>query len=59
MGPAAPAAPAAVEIVGPAAVVASDSCVGEDPRDTIAVEGPGGRRLMPLDGCGTPVGCRA
>ena len=52
------ATPAAVETVGPATVVATASCVGEDPRDTIAVDGPGGRRLMPLDGCGTPAGTR-
>lgn len=52
------AAPAAVETVGPATVVATASCLGEDPRDTIAVDGPGGRRLMPLDGCGTPTGTR-
>ncbi|MDD7965176.1 hypothetical protein [Actinomycetospora lemnae] len=50
------AAPAAVETVGPATVVATAPCLGEDPRDTIAVEGPAGRRLMPLDGCGTPMG---
>ncbi|GAA4943209.1 hypothetical protein EV188_104278 [Actinomycetospora succinea] len=50
------ATPAAVETVGPATVVATASCVGEDPHDTIAVDGPGGRRLMPLDGCGTPTG---
>ncbi|MEJ2866038.1 hypothetical protein [Actinomycetospora flava] len=52
------AAPAAVETVGPATVVATASCVGEDPHDTVAVDGPGGRRLMPLDGCGSPIGSR-
>ncbi|MHC1559771.1 hypothetical protein ACR9E3_12505 [Actinomycetospora sp. C-140] len=51
-------APAAVETVGPATVVATSSCVGEDPRDTVAVDGPAGRRLMPLDACGTTVGSR-
>ncbi|MDD7934907.1 hypothetical protein [Actinomycetospora straminea] len=50
------AAPAAVETVGPATVVATASCTGADPRDTVAVDGPSGRRLMPLDGCGTPMG---
>jgi hypothetical protein len=54
----APAAPAAVELVGPATVVATSSCVGADPRDTVAVDGPAGRRLMPLDGCGSPLGAR-
>ena len=53
-----PAAPAAVETVGPAVVVTSNSCIADDPRDVVAVEGPGGRRLMPLDGCGTPVGSK-
>lgn len=48
--------PAAVETVGPAVVITSNSCIADDPRDVVAVEGPGGRRLMPLDGCGTPVG---
>ena len=57
-GTAAPAAPAAVEIVAPATVVATSSCVGEDPRDTIALDGPGGRRLLPLDACGSPLGSR-
>ena len=51
-------APAAVESVGPATVVATASCVGADPRDTVAVDGPAGRRLMPLDACGTPLGSR-
>ncbi|MFC5142259.1 hypothetical protein ACFPK1_28815 [Actinomycetospora rhizophila] len=52
------ATPAAVETVGPATVVATASCLGDDPHDTIAVDGPAGRRLMPLDGCGTTVGTR-
>ncbi len=55
---AAPAGPGPVELVGPATVVASSSCVGEDPRDTVAVDGPVGRRLVPLDGCGSPMGAR-
>ena len=55
---AAPAGPGPVELVGPATVVASSSCVGEDPRDTVAVDGPAGRRLVPLDGCGSPMGAR-
>ena len=55
---AAPAAPAAVEIVAPATVVATSSCISETPRDTVALDGPGGRRLLPLDACGTPVGSR-
>jgi hypothetical protein len=53
-----PATPAAVETVGPAVVITSNSCIADDPRDVVAVEGPGGRRLMPLDGCGTPVGSK-
>ena len=57
-GTGADATPAAIETVGPATVVATASCLGEDPHDTIAVDGPGGRRLMPLDGCGTPTGTR-
>ncbi|WP_433782970.1 hypothetical protein ACQPX6_23865 [Actinomycetospora sp. CA-101289] len=57
VGPA-PAGPGPVEVVGPATVVASSSCVGEDPRDTVAVDGPAGRRLVPLDGCGSPMGAR-
>ena len=52
------AAPAAVEIVAPATVVATSSCISETPRDTVALDGPGGRRLLPLDACGTPVGSR-
>ncbi|WP_433029078.1 hypothetical protein [Actinomycetospora sp. CA-053990] len=56
--PDAPATPAAVETVGPAVVITSNSCIADDPRDVVAVEGPGGRRLMPLDGCGTPVGSK-
>ncbi|MDD7937838.1 hypothetical protein PHK61_05310 [Actinomycetospora lutea] len=52
------ATPAAVETVGPATVVATASCLGEDPHDTVAVDGPAGRRLVPLDGCGTPTGTR-
>ena len=55
---AAAAAPAAVEIVAPATVVATSSCISETPRDTVALDGPGGRRLLPLDACGTPVGSR-
>jgi hypothetical protein len=55
---AAPAGPGPVELVGPGTVVASSSCVGEDPRDTVAVDGPAGRRLVPLDGCGSPLGAR-
>ncbi|PVZ08501.1 hypothetical protein C8D89_10898 [Actinomycetospora cinnamomea] len=55
---AAAAPPAPVELVGPATVVATSSCVGADPRDTVAVDGPAGRRLMPLDGCGSPLGAR-
>lgn len=53
-----PDTPAAVETVGPAVVITSNSCIADDPRDVVAVEGPGGRRLMPLDGCGTPVGSK-
>jgi hypothetical protein len=56
--PATPATPVAVETVGPAVVITSNSCIADDPRDVVAVEGPGGRRLMPLDGCGTPVGSK-
>jgi hypothetical protein len=51
-------APAAVETVGPATVVATSSCLAEDPRDTVVVDGPAGRRLMALDACGTPVATR-
>jgi hypothetical protein len=52
------ATPAAVETVGTATIVGTAPCLGEDPHDTIAVDGPAGRRLMPLDGCGTPTGTR-
>jgi len=57
-GDTAPAAATPVELVGPATVVATSSCVGTDPRDTVAVDGPAGRRLVPLDGCGSPIGAR-
>ncbi len=49
-------APAPVEVVGAGTVVASASCTDPDPQDTIAVDTPGGRRLMPLDACGSVVG---